>query len=58
MIKSISNTLVLILIGLGLITGLIELAVWINRPFIYLLSAGLSVLVILGAFEILERAKE
>ena len=55
--KSIANILVLILLGIGLIAAFLEMAILINRPFAYIIGAGLSVLTILGAFEIFERSK-
>jgi hypothetical protein len=55
--KTISNLLVLTLLSIGLIGGLVELALFINKAFTYFLCCGLSILVVLGAFEILERAK-
>ena len=56
--KSLSNIIALALITTGVICGLVELALFINRPFMYLLGCGLSVLAILGAFEIAERSRD
>lgn len=55
--KSLSNYLVLILIGLGLIIGLIELTLWINKLFMYPLAFGLVILIILGGMELVEKNK-
>ena len=55
--KSISNILVLSLIAIGLIVGLVELTLYINKVFMYFLACGLSILVVLGAFEVFERAR-
>jgi len=54
--KTISNIIVLVLISIGLIAGLIELMLWINLLFMYPLCCGLSILIVLGAFELYERS--
>lgn len=55
--KSFANLLVLILVGCGFISFFVEVAILINRPFAYIMGAGLSVFVILAAFEIYEKAR-
>lgn len=42
---------------LAICLGIVELAIYINRPFAYLLAASFSAMLVWGAVEIYERAK-
>lgn len=53
----ILQILMLALIGIGLIWGIVDLTISLNRGFMYPLGLGVSVFIILGFFELLERAK-
>jgi hypothetical protein len=56
-IKDFAQLLMLFLIGLGLIIGIVQLTLWVNTWFAYPLGLGLSILVVLGFFEIIEKAR-
>lgn len=56
-LQKILTILCLFSIGTGLVLGLLQLAVYINQWWAYPLGFGLSILVVLGGFEIAERAK-
>ena len=56
-IKDFAQILMLFLIGLGLIIGIVQLTLWVNTWFAYPLGLGLSILVVLAFFEIIEKAR-
>jgi uncharacterized membrane protein len=47
----------IVLIAMGIIAGLLQLAIYLNQFWSYPLGAGISVLVILAVFEIVDRSK-
>lgn len=55
--QKILTILCLFSIGSGLVLGLLQLAIFINTIWSYPIGLGLSILVILGGFEIAERSK-
>jgi len=56
--KNISNIFVLVLISIGLILGLVELILFLNKLFMYFIGCGLSILIVLASIEIYERAND
>ena len=56
-LKDFAQLLMIFLIGLGLIIGIIQLTLFVNTWFAYPLGCGLSILVILLGFELIERAR-
>lgn len=57
MIKSVANLLVIALVAIGLITAVLQFTIWLNKAFMYPLGLGISILVVLAAFELFERGK-
>lgn len=55
--EKILTILCLFLIGSGIIAGLLQLAIYFNDWWSYPIGLGLSILVILAGFEIVERAE-
>lgn len=55
--KTFLNVAAIVLLALGLIIIVSELAYWISSIGFYVFSLGLSLLVGLGAWEIYERSK-
>lgn len=58
LLKKILSILCIFLIGAGMVAGLLQLAIYFNAFWSYPIGFGLSVLVILGAFEIVERSED
>ena len=58
LLQKIITLICLWLIAIGIISGLLQLAIYLNQFWAYPLGAGLSVLVVLGVFEIMERGEK
>lgn len=56
-LKDLAQIGFLAFLCLAICSGIVEAAIWINKPFAYLLSISIAFLVIWGAVEIYERAK-
>lgn len=56
-LKDIAQITALACLCLAICSGIVELAIYINRPFAYLLSASFAAMVVWGAVEIYDRAK-
>ena len=56
-LKDFAQILMIFMIGAGLITGIIQLTLYVNTWFAYPLGLGFSILVILGGFELIEKAR-
>jgi hypothetical protein len=56
-LRDFAQILMVFLIGTGLITGIIQLTLWVNTWFAYPLGLGLSILVILIGFELIEKSR-
>lgn len=56
-IKDFAQIIMIFSIMIGIIGGIIQATLWLNLWFVYPLGCGLSILVVLGAFELIERAK-
>lgn len=57
MIKSLANLLVIALVAIGLITAVLQFTIWLNKAFMYPLGLGISILVVLAAFELFDMEK-
>lgn len=55
--KTFLNVAAIVLLAMGLIVIMAELAYWISSIGFYVFSVGISLLVGLGAYEIYERSK-
>lgn len=55
LLEKILTIICLFSIGSGLVLGLLNLAIYFNTIWSYPIGLGLSILVILGGFEIVER---
>lgn len=58
LLQKILTLLCVVSIAMGIVAGLLELAIYFNAIWSYPLGFGLSVLVILGAFEVVERSEK
>jgi len=56
--KDLMQYLIIFLIGGGLIGGIMELTIYVNKFFMYPLGFGLSVLIVLSVFELIERSRD
>jgi len=56
-LKDFAQIFMIFMIGAGLITGIIQLTLYVNTWFAYPLGLGVSILVILGGFELIEKAR-
>lgn len=56
-LKDIAQITALAFLCLAICSGIIELAIYINKPFAYLLAASFTAMVLWGAVEIYDRAK-
>ena len=56
-LKDLSQICFLAFLCLAICSGIVEIAIWVNKPFAYLFSVSIAFLVIWGAVEIYERAK-
>jgi uncharacterized membrane protein len=56
-LKDLAQIGFLAFLCIAICSGIVEAAIWINKPFAYLLSISIAFLVIWGAVEIYERAK-
>ena len=57
LLQKILTLICIVLIAMGIISGLLQLAVYVNQFWAYPLGAGLSMLVILAVFEVMDRSK-
>lgn len=57
LLQKILTLICLASIAMGICAGLLELAVYFNAIWSYSLGLGISILVILGAFEVVERSE-
>jgi hypothetical protein len=55
LLEKILTILCLFLIGSGIIAGLLQFAIYFNSFWSYPIGLGLSILVVLAGFEIVER---
>lgn len=56
-LKDYAQITALACLCLAICSGIVELAIYINRPFAYLLAVAFAAMVVWGAVEIYERAK-
>ena len=56
--KDLMQYLIIFLIGGGLIGGIMELTIYVNKLFMYPIGFGLSVLIVLSVFELIERSRD
>jgi hypothetical protein len=56
-LKDLAQITALAFLCLAICSGIVELALYINRPFAYLLSVSFASMVVWGAVEIYERSK-
>ena len=57
LLEKILTLICIISIAMGIVAGLLQLAIYFNAIWSYPIGFGLSVLVILGAFEVVERSE-
>ena len=56
-LKDWAQIIALAFLCLSICSGILEFALWCNKPFAYLLSVSFSFLVIWGGVEIYDRSK-
>ena len=56
-LKDLAQIGFLAFLCLAICSGIVEIAIWLNKPFAYLFAVSISFLVIWGAVEIYDRAK-